>query len=328
MPAPVTSAVFSPDGARVVTASDDKTARVWDARTGAPVGAPLQHAGAVTSAVFSPDGTRVVTASERQDRARVGRADRGAGGRAPAACRRRDVGGLQPGRGARGDGVRDKTARVWDARTGAPVGAPLAACRRRDVGGLQPGRGARGDGVSDKTARVWDARTGAPVGAPLQHADAVRSAVFSPDGARVVTASVDKTARVWDARTGAPVGAPLQHADVVWSAVFSPDGARVVTASWDTTARVWDARMVVNRCRNDLIDLAELIAESKMRGLRDFVPGVVDRNRRLQAWRERADGWVNAADGSFEQWVHWYFSDPTTRPDQPGLWRSAAPVDR
>ena len=28
------SAQFSPDGARIVTASDDKTARVWDAATG------------------------------------------------------------------------------------------------------------------------------------------------------------------------------------------------------------------------------------------------------------------------------------------------------
>ena len=30
----VTSAQFSPDGTRIVTASDDKTARVWDAATG------------------------------------------------------------------------------------------------------------------------------------------------------------------------------------------------------------------------------------------------------------------------------------------------------
>ena len=30
----MTSAAFSPDGSRIVTASDDKTARVWDAATG------------------------------------------------------------------------------------------------------------------------------------------------------------------------------------------------------------------------------------------------------------------------------------------------------
>ena len=60
---PVNSAAFSPDGARVVTASDDKTARVWDATTGAPIGQHLQHADRVWSAAFSPDGARMVTAS-------------------------------------------------------------------------------------------------------------------------------------------------------------------------------------------------------------------------------------------------------------------------
>ena len=35
------SAAFSPDGTRVVTASWDKTARVWDVATGTPVARPL-----------------------------------------------------------------------------------------------------------------------------------------------------------------------------------------------------------------------------------------------------------------------------------------------
>jgi WD40 repeat protein len=59
----VNDAVFSPDGTRVLTASEDATARIWDARTGEPIGKPLQHADSVLQAAFSPDGTRVLTAS-------------------------------------------------------------------------------------------------------------------------------------------------------------------------------------------------------------------------------------------------------------------------
>jgi hypothetical protein len=59
----VESAQFSPDGTRVVTASFDKTARLWDARSGKPLGEVMKHQGWIQSAQFSPDGTRVVTAS-------------------------------------------------------------------------------------------------------------------------------------------------------------------------------------------------------------------------------------------------------------------------
>ncbi len=57
------SAAFSGDGTRVVTASFDKTARVWDAATGRELAALKGHEGPVSSAAFSGDGTRVVTAS-------------------------------------------------------------------------------------------------------------------------------------------------------------------------------------------------------------------------------------------------------------------------
>ncbi|TMQ16412.1 MAG: hypothetical protein E6J90_23740 [Deltaproteobacteria bacterium] len=60
---PVIAAAFSPDGTRMVTASWDHTARVWDARTGKPVTEPLEHRDRITAAAFSPDGDRVVTAS-------------------------------------------------------------------------------------------------------------------------------------------------------------------------------------------------------------------------------------------------------------------------
>jgi WD40 repeat protein len=49
---------------RIVTASKDKTARIWDADAGKAIGKPLQgHTGWVLSAAFSPDGKRIVTAS-------------------------------------------------------------------------------------------------------------------------------------------------------------------------------------------------------------------------------------------------------------------------
>jgi len=57
------AAAFDPKGERVVTASWDKTARIWDARTGEPIGKPLQHADRVVAAAFDPKGERIVTAS-------------------------------------------------------------------------------------------------------------------------------------------------------------------------------------------------------------------------------------------------------------------------
>jgi WD40 repeat protein len=61
----VWSAVFSPDGQRVVTASDDGTARVWNAATGQVIAKMEGHSGdSLDSAAFSPDGQRIVTASD------------------------------------------------------------------------------------------------------------------------------------------------------------------------------------------------------------------------------------------------------------------------
>jgi WD40 repeat protein len=59
----VLSATFSADGGRLLTTSEDRTARVWDARSGEPVAVLAGHDDTVTAASFSPDGGLVVTAS-------------------------------------------------------------------------------------------------------------------------------------------------------------------------------------------------------------------------------------------------------------------------
>jgi WD40 repeat protein len=60
---PVNSAAFSADGTRIVTASSDYTAQVWDAASGLSLVVLQGHTDAVTSVAFSADGARIVTAS-------------------------------------------------------------------------------------------------------------------------------------------------------------------------------------------------------------------------------------------------------------------------
>jgi WD40 repeat protein len=58
----VSSAVFSPDGMHIVSASYDKTAQIWNTFT-AECEALLKHSDCVTSAIFSPDGLHILSTS-------------------------------------------------------------------------------------------------------------------------------------------------------------------------------------------------------------------------------------------------------------------------
>ena len=59
----VPSAGFSPDGTRVVSASEDETLRLWNVATGECVQTLQGHTEQVESAGFSPNGTKLVSAS-------------------------------------------------------------------------------------------------------------------------------------------------------------------------------------------------------------------------------------------------------------------------
>ena len=236
----VSSAFFSPDGQRVVTAGG-RAARVWDAINGIEISRLDGHDWEVLSAVFSPDGQRVVTASADKT-TRVW--DAASGKQITRLAGHEDwvrSAFFSP------DGQRvvtaslDKTARVWDPVTGKEI-ARLSGHESGVRSAVFSPDGQRVVTASDdKTARVWDPATGKEIARLSGHEGVVRSAVFSPDGQRVVTASDDKTARVWDPTTGKEIARLSGHEGVVRSAVFSPDGQRVVTASYDKTARIWDA---------------------------------------------------------------------------------------
>jgi WD40 repeat protein len=59
----VTSVAYSPVGSRLATASNDRTARVWEVASGREMFALTGYTDSVTSVAFSPDGSRLATVS-------------------------------------------------------------------------------------------------------------------------------------------------------------------------------------------------------------------------------------------------------------------------
>jgi WD40 repeat protein len=200
---PVNVAEFSRDGRRVVTASADGTARIWDVETGRQL-ASLSHNNSPVSnpsvrhASFSPGGRYVVTAAT------------------------------------------DKTAAVWNTANGEQVCTVQHEDQVRRAAFSSNGRYIV-TGSADRTARVWDSRTGNPVSKkPMSHAGFVYFVAFSPNGKLVVTACDDenKTVGVWDVKTAERVMEALPNSDDVLSAAFSRNGDRIVTAAKDGTVNI------------------------------------------------------------------------------------------
>ena len=170
---------FSPDGQRIVTASADSTARIWDAENEG-AGGRTAHEADVRSANFSADGNRIVTASFDNTASDLGCEDR-AEQMGERCAMKQDVNyaSFSP------DGARvvtacsDYTARIWDAKTGKevrelPHEAPVGAAS------FSPDGTRIVTASDDKTARIWDAKTGQQLGEPL----ATRLRLTRPPSAR------------------------------------------------------------------------------------------------------------------------------------------------
>ena len=167
--AAITAATFSADGSRILTSSDDHTAKIWiviasrsgrDDDTIVPklVGSPivLTHDASVSDAVFSADGSNIITASA------------------------------------------DGTARIWRSQQGEP--RVLGVHDGRVESAMFSHDGTRVLTASDdRTARIWTIDGTSKPQVLAGHNEWVRSAAFDPvDDRKVVTASEDGTLRLWD----------------------------------------------------------------------------------------------------------------------------------
>jgi WD40 repeat protein/energy-coupling factor transporter ATP-binding protein EcfA2 len=235
----VRSAAFSRDGTRIVTASSDRTARVWDPVSGAAI-ATIAHGAPVTRAAFDAQGGRIVTISD--DSARVW--DAVSGEPVSPVMRHAD---RVVGAGFTADGTRvvtaswDRTARIWDVVSGAPWSAPFEHAREVLSAVVCPGDRRVLTTSADGTARTWDVAAERSGQLPLAHARRwVTGVAFDAAGERVVTAGADHTARVWNVETGDASLPALSHDARVTSASFSPDGTCIVSVSANT-ATLWSA---------------------------------------------------------------------------------------
>jgi WD40 repeat protein/serine/threonine protein kinase len=260
---PIESVAFSADGRRMITGSQDKTAKVWDTETGRELLTLTGHTEAVAAAVFSPDGHRIVTASW-DDTAKIWDAATGQELltlSSPSAA-------LPPSRSSSAPSTTPSLPHsnsppassspsptlppapslsppTTPAAVITPSGWPLIPSRNHTASLMSAAYSRDGrrivTGGWDHTARLWDAATGRELLIFKGHTAPILAVAFAPDGRRVATASVDMTARIWDVETGHELRTLKMHTSWVSSVAFAPDGWRIVTGSWDHTARVWDA---------------------------------------------------------------------------------------
>jgi len=276
---PVDAVAFSPDGKTVLTGGDDRTARLWDAASGQPIGQPIRHGGVVFGVAVSPDGKTLLTGS-RDKTARLWDAATGqpVGSPLPHGGEVMAVAYSPDGRTIL-TGSMDGTARLWDIATHRPIGQPFvhqggvsSVAYSPDGKSLLTGGGG--------TARLWNIATGEPIGQPFVHQSDVRSVAYSPDGKSLLTGCVDGAAQWWNAATGKPAGEPIRHREKVRAVAVSPDGRTVLTGSQDKTARLWDA--VTNQpIGPPVVHLGPVVAVAFSRDGKSFLTASSDNTVRL-----------------------------------------------
>ncbi len=219
----VESATFSPDGRRVITASQDSTARIWDAANGRELRRFAEHHDRVAGATFSPDA-RYAATSGSDDTVRVW-----------------DVGS---GEQIHAFGIKERKGGSYLRAAFSPDGTQLLVWAGVDI-----------------APRLYDLASGKMVRELLEDPDGGRTSVgfmlFSPDGGRV--ASRAATVDLFDLNTGAKMNEFTWDMQMSYLA-FSPDGSRLA-ASAQKEVKLWSVEAATKQ--SDVSDAVWAIVDSR-----------------------------------------------------------------
>jgi WD40 repeat protein len=222
---------------RLATASDDGTARVWDAETGEELLRLPSPGVELVAACFSPDGKSLLTGTHdgtiRQWRLPSGEPGwvRSAGASRVSAL------AFAPGGARFASASTDGLVRLWDAASGAQV------YDRRLPGQCQcvafgPHGFTFAVGDLSGNVQLFGSADGEPrVILTCDHGCSVEGIAYAPDLKTLVTCGGHGRVRLWDLPSNT-LWRNLDCEDIrVWSVTFSPDGRSIVYGAEDGTIR-------------------------------------------------------------------------------------------
>ena len=197
----VFAVAVTPDGKQVISASSDKTIKVWNLETGQEMCTLTGHSDSVNAVAVSPDGKQVISASSDKT-LKVWNLETG-----EHKCTLTghsdwvNAVAVTPDGKQVISGSKDNTLKVWNLETGEhkctltghnfSVGAVAVTPDGKHVI----------SGSGDSTLKVWNLETGQEK-STLIGSDWVNAVAVTPDGKQVISGSRDNTLKVWNLETG------------------------------------------------------------------------------------------------------------------------------
>ncbi len=259
---------FSADGKRLLTASSDSRARLWDVKTGKNIKTlkGSNHDSMRTIAI-NAHGTHALVGSRSKkvhywditttdhDRKLIGH------------TRSLRAVAISPDGKYALTGGEDCSVRYWNLTQEDANLCLLKMLKGHMSYVLSVSFNADGryalTASSDKTAILWDLDTGEKRMVLTGHTKSVIEAIFSPDGKKALTASDDGTVRIWDLTTGDVLKILNDHSDSILSMSMSSDRELLATSSRDGSIIFYNLEVIlrstsmhqVNLTNSPVVDL-------------------------------------------------------------------------